>query len=121
MTPARGLWRIGAIAFHIQAVYLLLFIRENAVDRRFSVNSGFKVYRRNLDSCQSQSVVESETQDRVHFIGQLVGLDRSQSDEFIVPRYLYLLIAGDLLSVRQAFVNEAFRWHWRKEPYRLIN
>jgi len=54
-----------------------------------------------LDKClaQSHSVVESETQDRAHFIGQLVGLDRPQGDEFIAPGYLYLLTTGGLLRV----------------------
>ena len=58
-----------------------------------------------LDKClaQSHSVVESETQDRTHSIGQLVGLDRPQSDEFIAPGYLYLLTTGGLLRVGSPF------------------
>jgi hypothetical protein len=76
-----------------------------------------------LDKClaQSHSVVESETQDRAHFIGQLVGLDRPQSDEFIAPGYLYLLTTGGLLRVGPREITRSPSLaHWSQEtasPY----
>jgi|GEM_PF-4057690 hypothetical protein len=41
------------------------------------------------------------TQVRAYFIGQLVGLNRPQSDEFIAPGYFYLLTTRGFLSGRR--------------------